>query len=64
MREKKTLTHKGMVDGIAAGLEVVGKGTIKWKIEDDKGEIRTISLVNSLYVPKSPVRVLSPQHWA
>ena len=53
-----------MVDGIAAGLEVVGKGTIKWKIEDDKGEIRTISLVNSLYVPKSPARVLSPQHWA
>jgi hypothetical protein len=47
------------------GVEVydVYKGTLKWKIEDDKGRHHTIYIPES-YVPKSDARLISPQHWA
>jgi hypothetical protein len=48
------------------GVEVydVYKGTLKWKIEDDKGRHHTIYIPESYYVPKSDARLISPQHWA
>jgi hypothetical protein len=47
------------------GVEVydVYKGTLKWKIEDDKGRHHTY-IPESYYVPKSDARLISPQHWA
>ncbi len=39
-------------------------GTIHWEIEDNTGMRHTFRLPRSLYVPGSPHRLLSPQHWA
>ena len=52
------------IDGIANGLSATGKGTIVWNIQDDQGRVHHIRIPNSLYVPASPIRILSPQHWA
>jgi hypothetical protein len=43
---------------------IKGKGTIKWRIEDDDGVIHTIKLKNSLYVPAFTHCLLCPQHWS
>ena len=45
------LISNSVVDGIATGLKVVGRGTIKWKVEDDNEQIHMIYIPNSLYVP-------------
>ena len=42
---------------------VKGKGTIKWKIEDDDGVVHTLKFPGSLYVPNFTNCILSPQHW-
>jgi hypothetical protein len=33
-------------------------------VEDDGGMLYVIKLPGSIYVPNSPSRILSPQHWA
>jgi hypothetical protein len=40
------------------------RGTIAWKIEDDKGQIHLISLPGSYYVSNSTSCILLPQHWS
>ena len=45
-------------------LKIEKKGTLKWLIEDDKGNIHKIVIPNSLLVPDGRQRLLSPQHWA
>jgi hypothetical protein len=52
---------KGIGGTIVQGIRV---GTIKWQIEDDEGVVHDLLLTNSYYVPSSPSRLLSPQHWA
>ena len=52
------------VNGIASGLTAVGKGTLKWRYQDDEGVSHTFRIPNSLYVPKAPMCILSPQHWS
>jgi hypothetical protein len=46
------------------GVEVydVYKGTLKWKIEDDKDVITPSTF--QVIRPKSDARLISPQHWA
>jgi hypothetical protein len=39
-------------------------GTVKWKIEDDKGKVHSFILPNTYYSPSVETRLLSPQHWA
>ena len=39
-------------------------GTLKWTIESDKGQKKTVFIPNSFYIPEAPMRLLSPQHWA
>jgi hypothetical protein len=47
------------------GVEVyVYKGTLKWKIEDDKGRHHHLHSRSYLLRPKSDARLISPQHWA
>jgi hypothetical protein len=41
---------------------IKGKGTIKWKIEDDNGVVHTIKLKNALYVPAFKTCLLCTQH--
>ena len=54
-----------VIKGIA-GTRVtrVKKGTIKWRIEDDRGKTTTFRIPESYYIPTGGVRLLSPQHWA
>jgi hypothetical protein len=39
-------------------------GTVKWKIEYNKGKIHSFILPNTNYSPSVETRLLSPQHWA
>ena len=52
------------IQGIGGNLDDLYVGTIQWNIEDDNGRPQAILLPNSIYVPTSPSRLLSPQHWA
>ena len=52
------------IKGIGGTLSNVKQGTIKWFIEDDSGKKHKLLLPNGLYIPESPLRLLSPQHWA
>ena len=52
---------KGIGGTIVKGIRV---GTIKWSIEDDEGKVHNLILPDSYFVPTSPSRLLSPQHWA
>jgi hypothetical protein len=45
-------------------LKVKGEGTLVWHIEDDEGRAHRITIKDSLFVPKAPICLLSPQHWA
>jgi hypothetical protein len=44
--------------------QITYKGTIRWRVLDDRGVQRTIYIPGSYYVPEGNVRLLSPQHWA
>ncbi len=57
------LSDKGKVQGINDGLEIKGKGTFKFKIEDDNGRTHKIKIPNSLYLPGLKRCLLLPQHW-
>ncbi len=60
----KTLDKQGeRVDGIEGGLKILGHGTFRFNIEDDKGEVHTIRIPNSVFVPGLRYCLLSPQHW-
>jgi hypothetical protein len=45
-------------------LTVKGEGTLVWHIKDDEGRAHKITIKDSLFVPKAPICLLSPQHWA
>lgn len=38
-------------------------GTLKWRWEDDMGKVCTHLIQDSVYLPTSRDRILSPQHW-
>jgi len=52
------------IKDIGGTLSNVKQGTIRWFIEDDSGKKHMLLLPNGLYLPESPSRLLSPQHWA
>jgi hypothetical protein len=58
------INDAGEVYGIGDGLEIKGKGTFVFSLEDDNGKIHTIKIPNSLYLPGLRQCLLSPQHWA
>jgi hypothetical protein len=51
------------VEGIKLGLDIKGKGTFKFKIENDNGKMHEIKISSSLYIPDLKRCLLSPQHW-
>ena len=53
-----------MLLGVNGKSKVPGTGTVRWLIDDDFGVQSKIILQNKLYVPTSPICLLSPQHWA
>ena len=58
--EKKIRLASKTVDVIASELTCVGTSTVKWKVWDDEGVTHTFRILNALYVPKVPMRILSP----
>jgi hypothetical protein len=73
MRFSKNYFEKGslhpsslMVKGFGQDIrsQVTHKGTTIWQIFDDVGTAHTIRLPDSLLIPISTDRLLSPQHWA
>ena len=50
--------------GIAAGLKIMGRGTLKFIMDNDNGITHTISVPNSFHIPDLPMVLVSPQHWA
>jgi hypothetical protein len=61
--EDLKLKEVGEAKGIKLGLDINGRGTFKFKIEDDNGKMHKIKTPNSLYVPDLKRCLLSPQHW-
>jgi hypothetical protein len=45
-------------------IPVKGRGTVKWKLEDDDGVVHKIKIKNALYVPEMQMCLLCPQHWS
>ena len=41
-------------------VKASGKGTVKWKIEDDEGKVHVITIHNALYIPQSSLCILCP----
>ena len=50
--------------GIAAGLNIKGRGTLKFRIDNNNGITHTINVPNSVHIPDLPMVLVSPQHWA
>ena len=48
------------VDGIEGGLKILGRGTFCFNIEDNEGEVHTIRIPNSVFVPGLRYCLLSP----
>jgi hypothetical protein len=58
-------TVSGRVKGIGGTkVLVVAIGTIKWTFDDNDGNTHSFLIPGSLYIPTSPARIFSPQHWA
>lgn len=57
-------SSSSVLQGIGSGLSIAGSGTIKWCILNDIGDQVDLHLHNSLYVPRAPMCLLSPQHMA
>jgi hypothetical protein len=38
-------------------------GTVRWRIQDDKGKVHNFILPNTYYSSSVETRLLSPQHW-
>jgi hypothetical protein len=55
-------TVSGFVNGPTIPIEQ--KGTIRWKMLDNLGINRELTIPNSFYVPGGTSRLLSPQYWA
>ena len=55
----------GRVKGMGGdNVRVAAVGTIRWTIDDDSGQAHTFLIPGGLYIPDSPARLFSPQHWA
>jgi hypothetical protein len=50
------------VRGIGRKVNATWKGTVRWKIEDNDGQVHTIELPGTYYHGESPYRLISPQH--
>ena len=48
--------------GIAAGLKIEGRGTLKFRIDDDDVITHSIPIQNSVHIPYLPMVLVSPQH--
>ena len=52
------------VKGIRGHAQVMYKGTVQWKVQDNRGQSHRFTLPNSYFVATAPSRILCPQHLA
>ena len=52
------------VDRIGLGIAIKGIETFKFRVEDNDGQVHTIQVPKSLYVPSLKRVLLDPHHWA
>lgn len=52
------------ISGIRSGLQVEGRCTLCWTINNDDGNAIVLHVNNALYVPKVPLCLLCPQQVA
>ena len=48
------------LQGLKGSVNIVGEGTVEWRVRDVLGQVRTIS-TKGFYVPSASVRLFSPQ---
>ena len=48
---------------IALAVKIEGRGTLKFRIDDDDGITHSITVPNSVHIPDLPMVLVSPQHW-
>ena len=60
----KLIDRDHQVDGIGSGIAIKEMGTFKFRLEDNEGQVHTILVPNSLYVPSLKRVLLAPHHWA
>jgi hypothetical protein len=53
-----------LVQGVGGHLKASGYGTIKIRITCDEGNTHDLLIHNVIYLPESPVNLLSPQKWS
>ena len=59
----KLVNGNHQVDRIGSGIAIKGIGTFKFKLEDNDGQVHTIQIPHSLYVPSLKRVLLAPHHW-
>ena len=50
------------VDGIAPSLACIRTGTVRLNAQNNEDIVHTFWILNTLHVPKVPIRILSPQY--
>ena len=50
--------------GIAAGLKIKEKGTLKFRIDDDNEITHTINVPNYVHIPDLSMVLVSSQYWS
>ena len=48
------------LQGLKGSVNIVGEGTVSWKIKDAVGNVRVLQ-TTAFYVPSAPIRLFSPQ---
>ena len=52
------------VQGVGGKIKASGYGSIKVRVTDDDGKLHDLLIHNVIYLPESPVNLLSPQKWS
>lgn len=52
------------VQGVGGKIKASGYGTVKLRISDDEGKPYDLLIHNVIYLPNSPINLISPQRWS
>ena len=52
------------VQGVGGRVKASGYGTVKLRVSDDEGNPYDLLIHNVIYLPSSPINLISPQRWS
>lgn len=52
------------VQGVGGKVKASGYGSVKMRILDDEGKLYDLIIHNVIYLPDSPINLISPQRWS